>query len=56
LFTTKRTGEGTGLGRSIAHRIVSEYGGALTFASVVGRRDDGDEPVAGRVRLYQSTG
>ena len=35
-FTTKEVGRGTGQGLSLAHSIVSEMGGVLTFDSTVG--------------------
>ena len=35
-FTTKPTGEGTGLGLSLAHRIIEDQGGTLRIESTVG--------------------
>ncbi len=36
-FTTKKTGQGTGLGLFICYNIVSDFGGKITFESEVGR-------------------
>lgn len=36
-FTTKRASEGTGLGLSVVHGIIKDYGGVITADSVVGR-------------------
>jgi PAS domain S-box-containing protein len=35
-FTTKALGRGTGLGLAISHRLISEFGGSLTFESTLG--------------------
>ena len=36
-FTTKPAGVGTGLGLAISHKIVTSYGGSITFDSTVGK-------------------
>jgi nitrogen-specific signal transduction histidine kinase len=35
-YTTKKVGEGTGLGLAMAHGIIKRHGGAITVASKVG--------------------
>lgn len=36
-FTTKKRGEGTGMGLSVTHGIVKQYGGVLTFHTDLGK-------------------
>jgi signal transduction histidine kinase len=36
-FTTRDVGDGTGLGLSVVHGIVTSMGGVITVESVVGR-------------------
>ena len=39
-FTTKPVGVGTGLGLAISHRIITQFGGTLTFETEIGRGTD----------------
>ena len=56
-FSTKPVGVGTGLGLAISHRIITQFGGTITYDTEVGK---GTEfhislPVAGGTALQQST-
>jgi CheY-like chemotaxis protein len=57
-FTTKPVGVGTGLGLAISHRIITQFGGTMTYDSEVGK---GTEfrvslPVAGTTRQPATSG
>jgi CheY-like chemotaxis protein len=56
-FSTKPVGVGTGLGLAISHRIITQFGGAISYDTEVGK---GTEfhislPVAGGTATIQST-
>jgi PAS domain S-box-containing protein len=56
-FSTKPVGVGTGLGLAISHRIITQFGGTITYDTEVGK---GTEfhitlPVAGGASIPQST-
>ncbi|PXA87776.1 hybrid sensor histidine kinase/response regulator [Nostoc sp. 3335mG] len=54
-YSTKRTGEGTGLGLSMVHGLMSQLGGALSLASEPGRGTEVDLwlPVSARPLVVQ---
>jgi PAS domain S-box-containing protein len=56
-FSTKPVGVGTGLGLAISHRIITQFGGTITYDTEVGK---GTEfhitlPIAGGASIPQST-
>ncbi|MGN6105918.1 MAG: hybrid sensor histidine kinase/response regulator, partial [Kofleriaceae bacterium] len=60
-FTTKPVGVGTGLGLAISHRIVTQFGGTITYETEVGKGTEfhialpeATLPVASRTRTFSS--